>query len=181
MLHFELLLWRSNCLSRTWQHTANLHGNPFCLGQAAYTCKLVVAKWQLVTGNNTVCDICVWNRKAFKEESKDVIDNAFPVARATCMQEHCARRNLAQQSLVQFLVLMKTEMDQLPCNLQNIMAVLTYAKCEVLWYFRNVNEVKNSSLCPQPQNVIDLVPIDTESSAVHRASLYPDSDANSHS
>ena len=57
------------------------------------------------------------------------------------MQEHCARRNLAQQSLEQFLVLMKADINQLPYNLQSIMAVLTYGKSEVLWYFRNVNEV----------------------------------------
>ncbi len=82
-------------------------------------------------------------RKALKGESKDVIDNAFSVARATCMQEHCARRNLAQQSLEQFLVLMKADIHQLPYNLQSIMAALTYGKSEVLWYFRNVNEVRH--------------------------------------
>ena len=86
----------------------------------------------------------MFDRKAFKGESKDVIDSAFAVARATCMQEHCVRRSLAQQSLEQFLVLMKADVSQLPYNLQNIMAALSYAKSEVLWYFRNVNEVR----CP---------------------------------
>ena len=70
-----------------------------------------------------------------------MIDNAFSVARATCMQEHCARRNLAQQSLEQFVMLMKADITQMPYNLQNIMAALTYGKTEVLWYFWNVNEV----------------------------------------
>lgn len=89
----------------------------------------------------TDTELLICNRKTLKEESKDAIDNAFSVARATCMQEHCARRNLAQQSLEQFMVLMKADMNQLPFNLQNIMAALVYGKCEVLWYFRNVNEV----------------------------------------
>lgn len=57
------------------------------------------------------------------------------------MQEHCARRNLAQQSLEQFALLMKADANQLPHNLHNIVAALSYGKCEVLWYFQNVNEV----------------------------------------
>ena len=57
------------------------------------------------------------------------------------MQEHCARRNLAQQSLERFALLMRADPNQLPHNLHNIVAVLSYGKCEVLWYFRNVNEV----------------------------------------
>ena len=80
-------------------------------------------------------------RKALKEESKDAIDNAFSTARATCMPAHCARRNLAQQSLEQFKLLMDMDINQLPHNLQNIIAALTYGKTEALWYFRNVNEV----------------------------------------
>lgn len=67
------------------------------------------------------------------------------------MQEHCTRRNLAQQSLDQFLVLMKADINQLPYNLQSIMAALTYGKSEVLWYFRNVNEVCHD--WEQPGNV----------------------------
>jgi hypothetical protein len=68
------------------------------------------------------------------------------------MQEHCARRNLAQQTLEQFLVLMKADINQLPYNLQSIMAALTYGKSEVLWYFRNVNEVCHH--WKQPGNTI---------------------------
>ena len=70
-----------------------------------------------------------------------MVDRAFSTARSTCMQEHCARRNLAKQSLEQFALLMKADMNQLPHNLHNIMAALSYGKCEVLWYFHNVNEV----------------------------------------
>lgn len=62
------------------------------------------------------------------------------------MQEHCARRCLAQQSLEQFALLMQTDASQLPHNLHNIVAALSYGKCEVLWYFQNVNEVCRSSL-----------------------------------
>ena len=57
------------------------------------------------------------------------------------MQEHCARRNLAQQSLEQFALLMNADVNQLPHNLHNIMAALSYGRHEVLWYFQNVDEV----------------------------------------
>ncbi len=111
---------------------------------AAMNSQRVLLHWQQSLTHNVLkgtknLSACI--RKALKGESKDVIDNAFSVARATCMQEHCARRNLAQQSLDQYLVLMKADVNQLPYNLQSIMAALTYGKSEVLWYFRNVNEV----------------------------------------
>ncbi|KAL0028311.1 hypothetical protein WJX79_009350 [Trebouxia sp. C0005] len=102
----------------------------------AYVQPTLVSQYKSVKGSTGFS-----HRKALKGESKDVIDNALSVARATCMQEHCARRNLAQQSLEQFLVLMKADISQLPYNLQSITAALTYGKSEVLWYFRNVNEV----------------------------------------
>ena len=86
-------------------------------------------------------------RKALKGESRDVVDRAFSTARSTCMQEHCARRNLAQQSLEQFALLMKADINQLPHNMHHIVAALSYGKCEVLWYFQNVNEV----CCPSWQ------------------------------
>ena len=85
--------------------------------------------------------LCASFRKALKEESRDAIEIAFSTARATCMQEHCARRNLAQHSLEQFKTLMDMDVNQLPHILQNIMAALSYGITEVLWYFRKVNEV----------------------------------------
>lgn len=58
------------------------------------------------------------------------------------MQEHCARRYLAQQALERLTVMVKSDINQLPLHLQAIIGALTYGKTEVLWYFRNVNEVK---------------------------------------
>ena len=81
-------------------------------------------------------------RRALKEESRDVIAIAFATAKATCVQEHCARRYLAQQALERYTVLVKADVHQLPSHLQAIIGALTYAKTEVLWYFRNVNEVR---------------------------------------
>ena len=77
-----------------------------------------------------------------KGDSKDVIANAFATARASCVQEHCARRYLAQQALERLTVMVKSDINQLPLHLQAIIGALTYGKTEVLWYFRNVNEVK---------------------------------------
>lgn len=56
------------------------------------------------------------------------------------MQEHCARRYLAQQALNRMAVMVKSDVNQLPYHLQAIIGALTYAKAEVLWYFRNINE-----------------------------------------
>ena len=70
------------------------------------------------------------------------------------MQEHCARRNLAEQSLKQFALLMRADASQLPHSLHNIVAVMSYGKCEVLWYFRNVNEV----CCALPHSLHVLPP-----------------------
>ena len=90
------------------------------------------------------------HRRALKGESKDVIANAFATARASCVQEHCARRYLAQQALDRLTVLIKSDVDQLPFHLQAIIGALTYGKTEVLWYFRNVNEVR---VCQQVWNM----------------------------
>lgn len=95
----------------------------------------------------SLCDglfFAVLYRKALKGESRDVVDRAFATARSTCMQEHCARRCLAQQSLEQFALLMQADASQLPHNLHNIVAALSYGKGEVIWYFQNVNEVCGS-------------------------------------
>ena len=84
-------------------------------------------------------------RRTLKEESRDVIAIAFATAKATCVQEHCARRYLAQQALERYTVLVKADVQQLPSHLHAIVGALTYAKAEVLWYFRNVNEVMSSA------------------------------------
>ena len=80
-------------------------------------------------------------RRALREAHKHVVNEAMKTAHVSCMSEHRARHLLAQQALERICNALHADINILPHNMQLILAALTYAQSEVLWYFQHVNEV----------------------------------------